>query len=62
MTDRQAQNQTRDPDDFDGMFAGQFDPAEYEPLIATGLLRFSYEGAAGFMGLAKLRRTEKHNG
>lgn len=41
----------------DGMFAGLFKPEEYEHLIVAGLLRFSYEGVGGFLGLATLRRT-----
>lgn len=43
----------------DGLFVGQCDPKEYEALIEAGLLRRSYEGASGFIGLAKLRCTEK---
>ena len=39
----------------DGMLAGSLQPEEYEHLVKAGLLHFSYEGAAGFMGLAKLR-------
>lgn len=45
----------------DGIYAGQCRPEEYEPLIAAGLLQFSYEGVGGFMGLAKLRVTERVN-
>jgi hypothetical protein len=39
----------------DGLFEGLLEPKEYEYLIEVGLLRRVYEGAAGFMGLAKLR-------
>jgi hypothetical protein len=42
----------------DGLFAGMCEPREYEYLIKAGLLRKSYEGAGGFMGLAKLRLIE----
>ena len=45
-----------DADRFDGLFAGQFTPEEYEPLIEAGALRKVYLGAAGFMGLATLER------
>lgn len=45
----------RDVQDFDGMFAGQYDPEEYEHFIKSGELYKSYEGAGGFLGLAKLR-------
>jgi hypothetical protein len=47
----------REANNLDGIYAGLCKPEEYEPLIAAGLLKFDYEGAAGFMGLAKLRRT-----
>lgn len=42
----------------DGLFTGACKPEEYEHLLEVGLLRLSYEGAAGFMGLSKLRATE----
>lgn len=41
----------------DGLFAGMCKPQEYEQLMERGILEFRYEGAAGFMGLAKLRLT-----
>jgi hypothetical protein len=44
-------------DRLDGFFAGLLDQTEYEYLIEAGLLRRVYEGAGGFLGLAKLRRT-----
>lgn len=39
----------------DGFYAGQFKPHEYEHLMEAGLLRFSYAGVSGFLGLATLR-------
>lgn len=39
----------------DGLFAGMCKPEEYDHLIAAGYLRRTYEGAGGFMGLAKLQ-------
>lgn len=39
-----------------GLYAGQCDPSEYEHLIEAGLLRKTYSGAGGFLGLAKLER------
>lgn len=43
-----------------GCYAGEFDPDEYEPLIEAGLLRKVYEGAGGFLGLAKLERATRY--
>lgn len=43
---------------FDGWFTGQLDPAErqiFDDACKEGIARRSYEGAAGFMGLAKVR-------
>lgn len=42
----------------DGIFTGLCQPEEYEALVEAGLLRYSFEGAAGLMGLSKLRTTE----
>ena len=42
----------------DGLFVGQLDPDEmqaFEAAIKAGEARRSYEGAAGLMGLAKVR-------
>lgn len=42
----------------DGLFVGQLEPEEidlFEQAIERGMARRSYEGAAGFMGLAKVR-------
>jgi hypothetical protein len=42
----------------DGLFTGQLDTAErqiFEDACKEGLARRVYEGAAGFMGLAKVR-------
>lgn len=44
--------------ELDGLFVGMCHPEEYEHLIEAGLLRLSYAGVGGFMGLAKLRLTE----
>lgn len=43
----------------DGLYAGSLRPEEYGPLVDAGLLRFTYEGTGGLMGLAKLRATER---
>lgn len=43
----------------DGLFEGLCKPEEYKHLIEAGLLRRTYDGASGFMGLAKLRKTEE---
>jgi hypothetical protein len=46
----------------DGLFVGQLDQDETRLLddaCAQGLARYSYEGAAGFMGLARVRLTNK---
>jgi hypothetical protein len=45
----------REAQSFDGLFEGMLKPEEYEHLIKSGHLRRTYEGAAGFLGLAKLR-------
>jgi hypothetical protein len=37
-----------------GLYAGQCQPEEYEHLIAAGLLRKSWEGLGGLMGMSKL--------
>lgn len=44
----------------DGLLAGMCDSEEYEDLIEEGILYRSYEGVAGFMGLATLRMREEH--
>lgn len=41
-----------------GLYAGHCDPSEYEHLIAAGVLRKSYDGPGGFLGMAKLVRVE----
>ncbi len=53
---RDLEDMEREADRLDGLYAGMCEPKEYEHLIEAGLLRRSYEGAGGFMGLAKLRR------
>jgi hypothetical protein len=43
---------------FSGLFVGQLDDAElktFERAVASGIARRAYEGASGFMGLAKVR-------
>lgn len=43
---------------FEGWFTGQLDEAErriFDDACNEGLARRSYEGAAGFMGLARVR-------
>jgi hypothetical protein len=40
----------------EGLYAGQCDPSEYDHLIEAGLLRMTYSGVGGLMGLAKLER------
>lgn len=48
----------------DGMFVGFLDPAElwlFEKAVEDGLARRSYEGGAGFMGLAKVRLNKTLN-
>lgn len=43
---------------FEGWFTGQLDEAErqiFDDACKEGLARRSYEGAAGFMGLARVR-------
>ena len=45
---------------WDGLFVGQLDGTELETLdraVASGIAKRSYEGAGGFMGLAKVRVT-----
>lgn len=42
----------------DGLYAGMCQPEEYDHLVAAGLLRLTYEGLGGFMGMAKLRLIE----
>jgi hypothetical protein len=44
--------------DLAGLFAGQCTPDEYQDLIAAGLLRRSYAGAAGLLGMAKFELGE----
>lgn len=44
----------------EGLFVGQLDPHElrtFERAVEDGEARRSYEGGAGFMGLAKVRLT-----
>lgn len=50
-----------------GLYVGQLDADElsaFDRLCADGLMRRSYDGAAGFLGLAKCARTalRKANG
>ena len=48
----------------EGLFVGQLDERElrtFERAIEDGEARRSYEGGAGFMGLAKVRLTKPHN-
>lgn len=43
----------------EGLFVGMLDEAEareFERLVKAGVAARSYEGAGGFMGLAKVRR------
>jgi hypothetical protein len=42
----------------DGLFVGLCQPEEYEQLVERGVLIRTYEGAGGFMGLAKLRLSD----
>ena len=41
-----------------GLFTGACAPAEYEDLLAAGIMRRTYGGAAGFLGLSKLELVE----
>ncbi len=43
-------------DRLSGLFAGQCQREEYQHLIDAGLLRKTYEGATGLLGLARLVR------
>lgn len=46
----------------EGLFVGQLDEKEmrlFERAIEDGEARRSYEGGAGFMGLARVRLSEK---
>lgn len=59
MTGHQSTPEMRtEARNLDGLFAGSLKPEEYEPLVNAGLLRFTYEGVGGLMGLSKLRATE----
>lgn len=44
--------------ELDGLFAGQFEPKEYEHFIESGQLYKSYEGIGALLGLATLRLTK----
>lgn len=47
----------------EGLFVGQLDDRElrtFERAVKDGEARRSYEGGAGFMGLAKVRLTRRH--
>lgn len=49
-----------DLDQIEGLFVGQLDERElrtFERAIEDGEARRSYEGGAGFMGLARVRLT-----
>jgi hypothetical protein len=51
-----------DLESIEGLFVGQLDEREmrtFERAIADGEARRSYEGSAGFMGLAKVRMNER---
>jgi hypothetical protein len=51
-----------DLDQIEGMFVGQLDERElrtFERAVEDGEARRSYEGGAGFMGLAKVRLTRR---
>lgn len=48
-----------DLDSIEGLFVGQLNAAEmrlFERAVEDGEARRSYEGGAGFMGLAKVRQ------
>lgn len=51
-----------DLDRIEGLFVGQLDAREmrtFERAVEDGEARWSYEGGAGFMGLARVRLTQK---
>ena len=44
-----------------GLYTGVCDPDEYEHLIDAGILRKSWGGPGGFLGLSKLVMVEEIN-
>lgn len=42
-----------------GLYTGMCQPEEYEHLIAAGLLRKSFDGPGGFLGMSKLERVRE---